>query len=190
LGAAQRLCVSAEGMAAWCLLKYHGFMRWHPPIALVILIIAAAVFVFITAAQLPDPVATHFGAGSRADAWMTRDGYRLYVIVFLVAFPTMVALLIGFLPRLFPRWTNIPNRDYWLAPERQAASMRFLFAHGYWLGCLIVLMIAGVHYAILEAHRRVPPMLPLAIFLPMMGGFLLGVAIWIGVLYRRFRKPA
>ena len=176
-------------MAAWCWLKYHGFMCWRPLIALAILVIVATTFVFGTSGQLPEAVATHFGTGNHADAWMTRVGYRWTMLFFLVAFPLLIAFLVGFLPRLFPRGTNIPNRDHWLAPERQAASMRFLFAHGCWLGCLNVLMIAGVHYTILEAHRSAPPILPLSLFLMMMGGFLLGVVVWIGVLFRRFRKP-
>jgi uncharacterized membrane protein len=164
-------------------------MRRYPPIVLAIFIIAATMFVYTSTERLPDLIATHFGAGNRADAWVTRDDYRLTLIAILVAFPMLMALLMGFLPRRFPRWTNIPNREYWLAPERQTESVRFLFAHGCWLGCLIVLMIVGAHYAILAAHRSAPPMLPLAVFLPMIVGFLLSVVVWIGIFYWRFRRP-
>jgi uncharacterized membrane protein len=148
----------------------------------------AAVFVFSTVDQLPETVATHYEMGGRANGWMSRTGYLLFTMVFLLGFSTLVSVLIAFLPRKLPRLTNIPNRDYWLAEARRQDSLRFLSSHGWWLGCLIVLLSSSIHYAILEAHRSQPPSLPLVVFLPALGGFLFGVLLWIVMLYRRFPK--
>jgi uncharacterized membrane protein len=164
-------------------------MRHAMPLALIICLAAAATLVLATLPQLPDPVATHFGSGQRADGWMSRNSYRLYMLSFTLGFPTLMALLIGGLPRAFPRWTNIPHRDYWLAPARRGRTFDFLLNHGCRLGCLMTVMIAGLHYTIVVAHRSTPPTLPLALFLPLLGLFALGFVIWINALYRRFRRP-
>jgi len=157
-------------------------------IVFVCLVVAAAAFVFSTIDQLPETVATHYGAGGRANGWMTRSGYLVFMMVFLLGFSTLVSFLIGFIPHKLPRLTNIPNRGYWLAEERREGSLQFLSSHGWWLGCLIVLLSGSMHYAILEAHHSQPPALPLAVFLPASGGFLFGVLVWIVMFYRRFPK--
>ncbi len=120
-------------------------------IVFVCLVVAAAAFVFSTIDQLPETVATHYGAGGRANGWMTRSGYLLFMMVFLLGFSTLVSFLIGFIPHMLPSLTSIPNRDYWLAEERREGLLQFLSSHGWWLGCLIVLLSGSMHYAILEA---------------------------------------
>ena len=92
-------------------------------IVFVCLVVAAAAFVFSTIDQLPETVATHYGAGGRANGWMTRSGYLLFMMVFLLGFSTLVSFLIGFIPHKLPRLTNIPNRGYWLAEERREGSL-------------------------------------------------------------------
>lgn len=158
-------------------------------IALLLCLAAVAALVVGTLPQLPDPVATHFGADQRADGWMLRAGYRAYMLSFTLGFPALMVMLIGWLPRALPRWTNIPHRDYWLAPTRRARTFDFLLSHACRLGCLMTLMIAGMHYAIVVAHRSQPPTLPLALFLPLLGLFAVGFVVWINALYRRFRRP-
>jgi uncharacterized membrane protein len=70
--------------------------------------------------RLPATVASHFDASGRANGWMSREAFvGIYVGV--------VALLAGLFAalRLVPTslW-NLPDRDYWLAPERRDATMR------------------------------------------------------------------
>ncbi len=157
-------------------------------ISFVFIAFLALLYVVATAAQLPEALATHFGPSGRADGWMTRDGYLLFTICFLLGLPLLVSFFIGFLPQRWPNLTNIPHRDYWLAPERREESVRYLAAHGWWLGCLMVMLVASMHYAIIEANRNQPPTLSLIVFLPMIGGFIAGMLVWVVTLYRRFRK--
>ena len=157
-------------------------------ITLICLIIFAVVYIVYTTADLPDTVATHFGAHNQANGWMSRNGYLLFTLALLLGMPTFINVCVGILPGKIPRWTNIPNRDYWLAPERLEASVGFLAAHGKWLGCLMVAMITAMHYIILTANRTEPAILPMTMFLLLIGSFLLGVFIWVAVLYQRFMK--
>ncbi len=147
-------------------------------------------FLLSTIDRLPEVVATHFGTDNRPNGWMTRNGYLLFTFAFGVGVSALVIFFVVFLPRVKPQWTNIPHRDYWLAPERREESLNFLAAHACWLACLVVLLIAGIHSLILVAHQSQPPLLPMTPFLVLLGGFLAGLGLWTVKIYRRFPKRA
>ena len=69
-----------------------------------------------------------------------------------------------------------------------AATLATLTELACWLGCLIALFIAGLHYSILVANASVPPRLPDALFWTLLTGFCAGLALWTGALYLRFRN--
>ena len=152
------------------------------------LMVFAVVFMIYTTRYLPDSVATHFGADNQANGWMSRDGYLLFMLAFLIGISAFVSFVVGTLPRKFPQWTNVPNRDYWLAPVRREESLRYLSAHGKRLGCLIVMMMLGMHYVILKANAVRPPTLPVPAFSAVLFGFALALIWWIVRLFRRFPK--
>lgn len=158
-------------------------------VSLICLTVFAVVFIIYTTRYLPDLVATHFGADNRANGWMSRAGYLLFMLAFLIGFSALVSFVVGTLPGKFPHWTNLPNRDYWLAPARREESLRYLSAHGKRLGCLIVMMMLGMHYVILKANHIQPPALPVSTFSAVLFGFALALVWWIVRLYRRFPKP-
>jgi uncharacterized membrane protein len=158
-------------------------------VVLVCLTVFAVAFVIYTTRYLPETVATHFGAGNQANGWMSRDFYLLFMLSFMIGISSFVSLAVGTLPRKFPQWTNVPNRDYWLSVERRDESLKYLNAHGKRLGCLIVMMMLGMHYTILIANHMRPPMLPVSIFSSVLFGFVLALIWWIVRLYRRFPKP-
>ena len=158
-------------------------------VVLVCLTVFAVAFVIYTTRYLPETVATHFGAGNQANGWMSRDFYLLFMLSFMIGISSFVSLAVGTLPRKFPQWTNVPNRDYWLSVERRDESLKYLNAHGKRLGCLIVMMMLGMHYVILKANHMQPPMLPVPTFSAVLFGFALALIWWIVRLYRRFPKP-
>ena len=157
-------------------------------VALVCLTVFAAVFVIYTTRYLPDTVATHFGANHQANGWMGRNGYLLFMLGFMIGISTFVSFVVGTLPRKFPQWTNVPNRDYWLSAEQREESLNYLNAHGKRLGCLIVMMMLALHYIILKANHVQPPTLPVSTFSSVLFSFVLALIWWIVRLYRRFPK--
>jgi uncharacterized membrane protein len=160
------------------------------PVALFVLaLVATAAYVIATVPALPERVASHFGAGGRPDGWMTRDGYRLFMLAFGVALPLVVVGAVGVLPRFVPGGTNVPNRDYWFAGDRREASLDFMLAHACWLGVLMETMIAAVHWRVLAANAATPVALATAPFVALLVAFFILLAVWIVVLYRRFRLP-
>jgi len=157
-------------------------------VCLICLGVFALVFVIYTTQYLPDIVATHFGSDNRANGWMTRMGYLTFMSGFLIGVPAFVSFVVAVIPRKYPQWTNVPNRDYWLTAERREESLIFLSAHGMRLGCLIVMMMLGMHYTILLANHTQPPALPVPVFSSLLIGFALALLWWTVRLYRRFPK--
>lgn len=151
--------------------------------------LALLVDLALTISSLGEPVATHFDAAGRANGWMTRTGYGIFMAAFGIGLPLLIWALIPLISRRFPRAVNIPARTYWLAPERRDETLVFLKWHLGWLATLMVLFFLAIHHLLLLANALRPPALPRAPFFFMLGCLLAGTAVWVVLLWRRFRRP-
>jgi hypothetical protein len=142
----------------------------------------------LTADRLPVRVASHFGASGLANGFMTREVYLAFTIGLVVVAPALVGLGIALSLKYFPQFINLPNRDYWLAPEQRDETTAFLTAHAAWLAALLALLALGVHLLVVRANLSVPPRLETGPFLAMLLAFAFVMAAWIGALARRFRR--
>ncbi|MFA6033441.1 MAG: DUF1648 domain-containing protein [Myxococcota bacterium] len=67
---------------------------------------------------MPPMMASHFGAGGQPNGWMNKESFvAIYVMVLalLNVIPLIGAIIIKKVPRSM---INLPNKEYWLAPER------------------------------------------------------------------------
>jgi hypothetical protein len=163
-------------------------MNKIPWIAFALALLVAIFYISSTAPSLPPMVASHFDGAGFPTAHMTRALYTKFMFAMGVGFPiAMVALLSLVYSKA--RDMKMPNRDYWLAPERIAHTRALLVSHGVWFGCLVVAMVCYMHWLILVAYRSVPPHLSNQL---VMGGLLvfMGIALgWVIGLLRTFRRP-
>ena len=141
-----------------------------------------------TASQLPERVATQFGLHGGGN-WMSRGATAVGFEV-LAFVPVLIAVLALVMGRLPTGGFNLPHRDYWLAPERRAQTVAWLSRQLLWMGCLMILFMAGIYWLIVLANRVTPPQLPMNLFVPLLAGLFGGIAIWIVRLYIHFRKPS
>ena len=120
---------------------------------------------------------------------MTRDGYLAFMLAFAVVLPIFVAAASA-RPASLARRMRSTFRTATTGSIRSAARRRLatLAAHARWLGSLIALFIAGVHYVDPVANASSPPRLPADLFWMLLVGFVAGLALWIGALYLRFRN--
>jgi hypothetical protein len=163
-------------------------MSRTPWIAFALMLLFAVVFFSTTVSSLPALVASHFDGAGFPTAHMTHEFYIKFVFAMGVGFPiAMVALLTLIYSKASDM--KLPNRDYWLAPERIAHTRSLLVSHGVWFGCLMVAMVCYIHWLELAAHRSMPPHLSnrfvgvgLLVFFAVTG-------VWIIKLLRAFRTP-
>ncbi len=162
-----------------------------PPFAaLAVSWVALVAFVSATVGRLPARIATHFGANGVANGWMTRSEHTAAVLILGFGAPLFI-LLVMIITRLLGDWAyHLPHRDYWLAPERREETKDFILRRGVWLGCLLVLFTAGIHWLIIDANAHPPIAMPGSRVALVIVPFLACVAVWGGSMILHFvRKP-
>jgi uncharacterized membrane protein len=156
-----------------------------------ILWVSFAGFVWLTAPQLPDRVAVHFGAHGQPNGWMTRDQHVLLFLAAGLGVPTLVLGIFALIRRLQGRGLNVPNKEYWLAPERRQETLDFILRQGFWYAGLFTAFFAAIHWSIVMANRQAPVSLPATLIAWIASGFLSASAVWMGGFFWYFlRKPA
>ncbi len=139
--------------------------------------------------QLPARVASHFGASGAANGWMTKQA-------FFAVYAAMIALcaLVGFLaPRKIektsPARINLPNKEYWLAPERRELTFAYFRRSFAWYACALLLMLVLAMGLAIQANFTSPPHMASASALTIVGAFVLFNLLWVLSLFRRFSTP-
>ncbi len=101
---------------------------------------------------LPDRVASHFGPSGRPDAWSSKDAF-VAIYLFAVAVIAVVFSGIGLLLRRTPATLiNLPNRDYWLSPERSSGTIAFLSRQFLWFGSATLLLMLDIFHQAFMVH--------------------------------------
>ena len=96
-----------------------------PKSVFIVVVVYAAIHFSSYYSQLPAVVASHFDAHGTANGWQTKQAFfSVFVAVTLLGAVLVFVLpaLIAIVPRQF---INLPNKDYWLSPERLEASHQF-----------------------------------------------------------------
>ncbi len=125
--------------------------------ALVVLLAIAAVFILLSGRSLPPVVASHFAASGRPDGFMPRTAYLGLMLFITVAVPLLLALGLSSVRFVPPRYFSLPNREYWLAPERRDETFAFIHGHGMYLSALLTAFLCFVHWLVVRANQLQPP---------------------------------
>jgi uncharacterized membrane protein len=121
------------------------------------MVLALVVRVLLVWSRLPDPMASHFGAGGAPDAFMSRAGF--FIAMALVGGGSVAAVFASpILLRVTPRrLISLPNRDYWLANEgrREAAFDRLAGLMG-WIGAATTALLVIATELTVQANLEKP----------------------------------
>jgi len=147
----------------------------------------AALYVWTSGSALPELVAAHFGFSGMANGFMPRRDYLAFMMFVVVVLPLLMTAGMGPLLRMPGARINMPNRDYWLAPERRESTIALLLGQLRLLAIALVLFLSHVHGLVVSANRVVPPMLDNLRMVRALAVFLLFVIVWMVLLFRRFR---
>ena len=121
------------------------------------LILVAAVQLNYYAQRLPEIVGSHFSTRGSASAWQTKFAFLSVELVIIV-----LAAIISFgVPRLIAAMPasaiNLPNKDFWLSPERREETFYFLRTQMAWFGCALLAFLLYVMELVFRANLRTPP---------------------------------
>jgi uncharacterized membrane protein len=150
-------------------------------------VVIVGAYVWQSSPELPPMVASGFDAAGNAHAMTTRESYRSGVMFTGVLMPLCMALMIFFASMAPPGLISIPNREYWLQPERIGDMKKYITQWGIAIAVGLCVFMAGIHMLILAAHASKPPVLSQAVWV-LAVVFLLFTGVMIVLLIRHFMK--
>jgi uncharacterized membrane protein len=109
---------------------------------------------------LPDRMASHFAASGMPNGWMTKS--QFFAVYALTLLPALVVeFWVGRSVAKTPdARINLPNKEYWLAPERSATTFAYFENFFAWYGCALLLLVVFVMGLAMRANLTPPPRLP------------------------------
>lgn len=154
------------------------------------IILAILVLVFIGQIayfypQLPATIASHFDASGQANGFASKITFFVFEAILLAILLTMFLSLPKLISKLPDSSINLPNKDYWLSPERRGQTFAS-FGHFFgWLSAAVVAPFIAINQIVLTANvmKKDPNPLSFGICL---GVFFALDAVLVFVYLRRF----
>jgi uncharacterized membrane protein len=138
--------------------------------------------------QLPDTVASHFNAAGQADGWSSKEAFVRFYALFIGAFAALFVGISWLMARLPVDLINMPNREYWFAEERRAATLSTIQQQMEWLGvATLLLLIAILQGSIVASLTPGAGMSAAAMWLPL-AGYLVFMVVWTATFIGRFYR--
>ena len=109
--------------------------------------------------NLPEQIATHFGASGAPDGWGSRNGYLAVDIIISAALILGFPMLVGVLGRGSGAGVNIPHKDYWFRPENRPQFRQRMTADMLFIGGATGLLLSWIDVEIVRANALAAPMM-------------------------------
>jgi uncharacterized membrane protein len=138
---------------------------------------------------LPNRLASHFAASGNANGWMTKSQFLLtYAVVILPALALEFWVPRGIAGRPDNR-LRLPNKEFWLAPDRRAETFAYFGNFFAWYGCAFLLLEVFAMGLAMRANFQSPPRLPTGPIVSAIVVFVFFNLAWVIAMFRRFSKP-
>lgn len=139
---------------------------------------------------LPERVASHFDAAGRPNGWSSRESF-VGLMVGMTVFHAALFLGIEQVVRRSPKkWINLPHKEEWLSPGREARTREILAGHLLALGLATIVLVDLVSAMTLATNAGSAPRLGAGAWI-LLAGF---VATTLGIVVRMLvvfgRRPA
>jgi hypothetical protein len=167
--------------------KFHSkktINNWMLPFV----VLACAIFVWLTSLSLPEVVAAHFIASGEVNGYMPKKIYSWLMIALVVISPMLIAYLARLTLNSPNARINIPNREYWLAPERRQDTINKLSRDMMGSGVILAVFLSYVHWLVVKANTLNPPMLSKHAIITAIVILIIAMLLWSWLLIKPFRK--
>jgi serine/threonine-protein kinase len=139
--------------------------------------------------RLPETVASHFDISGEPNGWTSKGAFLGLSVGIALLLAGCFGLLPMILRKLPAAFINVPNRNYWLAPERRPETVERLRAEMLWLGVVAQLLVLVIVELVARANLTARPHLPSPPW------WLLAAAgsvtlFWLARVFWMFRVPA
>jgi uncharacterized membrane protein len=135
---------------------------------------------------LPERVASHFGASGAANGWMSKSQFFTVYAVMLLPALAVEFWVARRIARTGGAKLNMPNKEYWLAPERRAATFAYFEKFFAWYGWAFLALEVFVMGLAMRANLDSPPRLPAGPTLAVLLAFVFFNVVALAAMFRRF----
>ncbi|MCW9014185.1 MAG: DUF1648 domain-containing protein [Gammaproteobacteria bacterium] len=137
---------------------------------------------------LPENVAIHFGRGGYADGWASSQTSLIINTAILVLNSTLF-LSVPFIFKNLPiKYISFPRREFWLAPERKAHSIKIISNWLLFMGLATNLFLLVIFHLGFRANQLQPPRLNEDLFINLLSIYFIVLTGWLIFLFRKFNK--
>jgi len=137
--------------------------------------------------QLPEVMASHFTGQGAPNNWQPKPVFFLLMTLAVVASTIPAFIVPRLLPSLPASKINLPNKTYWLAPERRDGTWQFFRAQMAWFGCALLFVLLYAAGQAINANLPTARHFDSQGMLYVMIGFLLFCILWVVHLVYHFR---
>lgn len=138
--------------------------------------------------KLPDPVPSNFDETGHVNGEMSLFGFYCLMILLHVVMLVLFPVLGAFLKVIPNSFINLPNKDYWLAPERRDSTLLFnstyLVAIGWQTSWLLIFIFHLTCVVAVGDRATIMPEFNYVIV-----GYLAAIFGGVIYLYCKFRRP-
>ena len=159
-----------------------------PRILFFTILFAGLAFAMHDFSQLPERMASHFNASGMPNGWMPKSGFFLVYLFVISAACSVEFLVPRSIAKRSDRRINLPNKEYWLAPERRAETFAFFDKFFAWYGCAFLFLEVCVLELALQANFQTPPVLPTGPVVTLLVAFVVFNIGGVIAFYRRFSR--
>ena len=138
--------------------------------------------------RLPAHLGAHFNFAGQVDSFMPKQAFMKLHLGLMVMMSVIFLGMPSLIVRLPPALINLPHKEYWLAPERCAHTMRVIQGSLVGFGDMILLFLLVVFREAMRASLMPEPHLSnrVWVMLVLLAGF---VIVWTVRFMRAFRLP-
>ena len=135
---------------------------------------------------LPERMASHFSFDGTPNGWQSKEAFFTGMFV-VIATSAFVAFLIPLLMAFSPdNLINLPNKKYWLAPERREETYRFFGAQMGWFGCGLLFFLLNATWQAIKVNLPHAERFNSQGMFQVLVGFLILTMFWTIHLLRHF----
>ena len=137
---------------------------------------------------LPETVASHFDGAGRPNGHQSKTAFAVLCMAFSSGLFAVFALLSSSLHHIPSSLLNLPNREYWLTPERRRAALERMGVYLDWFAFATLLVLVGASELALEANLARAPLDDSA-FWTLLGCYIAFTVVWTVLLLGAFAIP-
>jgi hypothetical protein len=112
-------------------------------------------FLYYSYIVLPENVAIHFSIDGEPNGWMSKIRYLVSFGLIGTVTPSFVIVLFYKIKFSDNNIVNIPNKEYWLSPERFQQTVSKLRNFGILFANVILFIFIGVEILIFDANKKI-----------------------------------